>query len=612
LSADLPEVGAGGVLQRLPRAERLSVREVSQQPEQIRREVVPAPSNAAAARRLLYWARVAVGFFGRNLGGRLRGRTSYAFRAARLRDALHARGGHARKVGRVLSARLDVLPYEHCEVLSSLSDEGEPPPIEQVVALVEAAAGAPLAEVFAAFDPDALRADTVASSHLALLRGGGRVQVTVRRPLAAETFAADRVAAGWMLRVTEGLTVVRSEFGEIVKEEIRQIIETELDFYARSRAQRLYRKFLVDDRLKGVDVAPVLPRLCSGDVIVRMAPDGVPLGVVIDAVQAGDQEVLARLAGLRIDPAKLADRLVCTSWWAVHEGVIFHHPEADDLVVLPGGKLVFSEVRRAGGASARVRRLHREMMRRLLRQDVSGAVEAVLQLLMPLPYVDVHALTRTMEARLGRVLLAMVDPESPWHERTAAGLWVGVLEITRSFGVPVRTEVMRLIGSTLAHQALAAALDPRFDLFATFQRYERQAARRSARRVVAEVKEADERGWDVTLMAQLAEVSDRVERLTFFADALTAFPPIQHLTLSGKAAYVVSIVLDTLTVCASLAVALSVGVALFGLWGGTAPGFATVLAEVSLHPAFLVVCAVMVWVGLRRIQYRLSDTESDG
>ncbi|MES2683121.1 MAG: AarF/UbiB family protein, partial [Pseudomonadota bacterium] len=105
-------------------------------------------------------------------------------RGERLRLALEELGTVFIKFGQALSTRPDVLPPDVALELQKLQDQVPPFPTEQAKALIEAALGKPLAELFARFDDAPLASASVAQVHTAKLHGepGLEVIVKVLRP----------------------------------------------------------------------------------------------------------------------------------------------------------------------------------------------------------------------------------------------------------------------------------------------------------------------------------------------------------------------------------------------------------------------------------------------
>ena len=77
---------------------------------------------------------------------------------------------------------------------------------EAVRALLEAELGAPVTEVFAAFDWEPLAAASIGQVYRARLKGGDEVIVKVQRPGIAEAVARDIDVLGTLARAAEERT----------------------------------------------------------------------------------------------------------------------------------------------------------------------------------------------------------------------------------------------------------------------------------------------------------------------------------------------------------------------------------------------------------------------
>lgn len=112
-------------------------------------------------------------------------------RGERLRCALENLGPIFIKFGQVLSTRSDLLPDDISEELAKLQDQVPPFASEIAVAAIETALGKSIAELFAAFDHDALASASIAQVHTATLHNNIDVVVKVVRPGIERTIAAD-------------------------------------------------------------------------------------------------------------------------------------------------------------------------------------------------------------------------------------------------------------------------------------------------------------------------------------------------------------------------------------------------------------------------------------
>jgi len=110
---------------------------------------------------------------------------------ARMRRSLDDLGPTFVKFGQVLSTRSDIFPEGILSELQKLQDTARPMPAGRAQAILERELGAPVDEVFSAFDPVPLGSASIGQVHRAVLRTGDIVAVKVQRPEAPGRVAAD-------------------------------------------------------------------------------------------------------------------------------------------------------------------------------------------------------------------------------------------------------------------------------------------------------------------------------------------------------------------------------------------------------------------------------------
>ncbi|HNE27250.1 MAG TPA: AarF/UbiB family protein, partial [Pseudomonadales bacterium] len=112
-------------------------------------------------------------------------------RGARLRLALEALGPVFVKFGQLLSTRPDLVPDDMVSELDRLQDRVPPFASDTLVAIVEAAFGKNISEIFLSFEREPLASASVAQVHSAVLPAGEEVVVKVIRPNIARTIEKD-------------------------------------------------------------------------------------------------------------------------------------------------------------------------------------------------------------------------------------------------------------------------------------------------------------------------------------------------------------------------------------------------------------------------------------
>jgi ubiquinone biosynthesis protein len=220
-------------------------------------------------------------------------------RGERLRLALEELGPIFVKFGQALSTRRDLLPTDIADELAKLQDRVPPFDGAIAVASVEKSFRAPLASVFASFDPVPLAAASIAQVHVATLLGGREVVVKILRPGMREIIDLD-------LEVLQYLAELADEYWrdarrlrpvELVSE-YRKTILDELDLLREAgNAAQLKRNFagspllyvpevywdycrvdvMVMERIRGIIVNDLEQLRARGANIRRLAENGVEI-----------------------------------------------------------------------------------------------------------------------------------------------------------------------------------------------------------------------------------------------------------------------------------------------------------------------------------------------
>jgi ubiquinone biosynthesis protein len=506
-------------------------------PERRSKDDPPHASAAQVARRLLVWI-YALAYYGlHRLRHRFHGHVTDAERGILLRETLERMGGTFVKLGQQLSTRLDLLPFATCNELSKMLDAMPPFPTEQAIAAIERGTGKPLEETFSAFDPKPLGSASVACVYHAVLLSGEEVAVKVRRPGVGALFAADLAVLDLFCSVAEALTLIRPGFTRAVRSEVRTMLIEELEFFDEARYQELFRRQARRDR-QHVTAPRVFHQHCGKDVIVSEFVKGVWLQDLVTAVDKHDEEALRYAASLGIDPEVVARRLLHTLYWANFENLFYHaDPHPANVVVQPNNELVFLDFGACGPTLHRNRRNYVELFARQGKRDVQGMVQVFTNIISPLPPLDEHRLHRDGEALTARWQYGFESKHPEWWERSSAGMWIGMLELTRKYNIPVTIDTVRLVRSSLLYDTIAARLCDTIDMQREFTRYRRAARRRTLRRRRLRPSRAARPG---ELAAEIDRLGESLNRHLYNVERFAARPAVSFAPSSEKRWFAVS------------------------------------------------------------------------
>ncbi len=198
--------------------------------------------------------------------------------ARSLRQAMDDGGVTFVKLGQQLSTRRDLVPAEFVQELTTLQDRAASIPWEQVEPVLAAELGGPMAQVFAAIDPEPLAAASIAQVHAARLPSGAEVVVKVRRPGVAQIVERDmdillRLAGTLELRTRWGRDLGMSTLAAGFRDSLRE----ELDFTTERDNLLAMAAALPATPACGVRVPRPYTELCTERVLVMQRLAGTPL-----------------------------------------------------------------------------------------------------------------------------------------------------------------------------------------------------------------------------------------------------------------------------------------------------------------------------------------------
>lgn len=508
--------GLSGVIKPIPRRKFALSKQIGIAPEQSTKVEFKA-STLQVFRRFLVWMWAATVFGLGTLVDILRRRDTMTRRAERLVEAFQRTGGTIIKIGQQLAMRVDVLPYEYCRELAKLLDTVKPFPSELAIQTIERAHGKPLHEVFESFDPVPIGSASIACVYQAVLKEGTKVAVKVRRPGAGNVFAADLQAVKWMLAVVETLTFVRPGLlGNFVREFESSVME-EFDFRKEVRYQDLYRRYARNkkhNRRRSYFTAPrVFFELSTSEVIVQEFSSGIWAWEIVAAVEQNDQAALARMRELNIDPKVVSKRLIWAGFWGSMSSIMFHaDPHPANIVVKANNEIVFVDFGACGTITSGKRAVFEELFYHQGKKDVHGMVQCMMNLLEPLPHIDVHEFEKELEATVFDAYCKIWSKHSEWHERTTAHLWLSIFELARRFQIPVNLDTVRVFRANMLYDSLAIRIcsDWRVDkMYKVFAKDSAVLAAKKFKKTIMKRMIGGPRNKDLAALSDIASSASR-------------------------------------------------------------------------------------------------------
>lgn len=204
----------------------------------------------------------------------------------RIRLALEELGPIFVKFGQAISTRRDLLPPDIADELAKLQDRVPPFPAAEAMAILHAAYGRPVDEIFARFDSEPLAAASIAQVHSAQLQDGSEVVVKLLRPGVRALIEQD-------LRVLYALADMANRYWpeakrfrpvDVVAEYEKTIID-ELDLMREgANTAQLKRNFAGSDLLY---VPEVYWDYCRPQALVQERIYGIPISDIDALKKAG-------------------------------------------------------------------------------------------------------------------------------------------------------------------------------------------------------------------------------------------------------------------------------------------------------------------------------------
>ena len=288
--------------------------------------------------------------------------------AARVRMAMTELGTTFIKLGQMLSTRADLVGKEMTEELAELQSNVPAESTESARAIIEQDLGAALEELFAEFDETPIAAASIAQVYGAVLLGGERVVVKVRRTGIESKVVTDLEILQLLTELIEKQSASLRPYQPVaIVRQFRRTLLREMDFTYEKRNLEEFALHFSDDPT--VSIPRSYPELCSHQIVTMDRLDGIP-GTDIEALKASGEN----LAEFAKRGANMYLEMV------FRDGFYHSDPHPGNLMLLPGAVVGVVDCGQVGRIEDELRDEVESLLLGIVENDAALVTEQVLRL----------------------------------------------------------------------------------------------------------------------------------------------------------------------------------------------------------------------------------------
>jgi predicted unusual protein kinase regulating ubiquinone biosynthesis (AarF/ABC1/UbiB family) len=403
-----------------------------------------------------------------------------------LRWYFEACGGGYVKIGQLLATRYDLLRVEYTEELGKLLDALRPVPTPRIVAEIEGALGAPIANVFASFEPEPLATASLAQVHGAVLAAGDDVVVKVLKPRIGEQVRIDLRFLRLTARLLDILPVLR---GLDVRGLVDDLARTTLDELDLSR-EAMYTAY-IHEKMVADPIDHYTPRvyrdLSARNVLTLERIRGVTVREMLTASTNGSPAALDAWAARGITPRRTAVILLRSVLEQTMRYRSFNaDPHPSNLIVSDGGTLNWVDFGAVGWIDERQWDLQLRLRDAIAHEQIHSAYLAVLEGMEPLPYRNLTRFEQEIKRLLSDFLVAARDPDAPLSQKSTGAFLLKTLATLRRNRLPMTSSTVQLYRTILVADIVMLGLYPTIDWRGHLRRFLRDLSADLVQRSVQE------------------------------------------------------------------------------------------------------------------------------
>ena len=359
------------------------------------------------------------------------------------------------KLGQLLSTRPDLLPGEYIEALTDLQANVPAVAWSEVEVQIRQQSRQPLEEIFAAINPQAVAAGSIAQTHKATLKNGQDVAIKVQRP-GIEVIVAQDIALIRTLAELVSRTALGQDYDIVgIAEEFIMALQAELDFTKEAGYTDQLRRDLSTSRWfnpKQLVVPEIYWNLTTTKLLVMEWLDGVPLllAKLPPMLDGKDAEVQRR---------EITTLLFRAFFQQLYIDGFFHaDPHPGNLFYLNDGRVALLDCGMVGRLDPRTQQILTEMLLAIVDLDAQRCAQLTLELAEAGQPVSLSRLANDYDRMLRKyynLSLSQINFSQVFYE---------VLQVARNNKIRLPSN-MGLYAKTLANlEGVARSFNPEINL----------------------------------------------------------------------------------------------------------------------------------------------------
>jgi ubiquinone biosynthesis protein len=373
--------------------------------------------------------------------------------AIHLRLSLEELGPTFIKIGQIASARPELLPRAFIEELSKLQDDVPPSPWEEVQPLIERELGAPIEDVFLAFDPTPIASASLAMVYAALLPDRTNVIVKVQRPNIERVIEVDLAIIRDVARQAADRIPSTRVYDPVgLADEFGVALQAELDYEREGRNADRFRENFEEEEF--LYIPKVYWEYTTRCLMVQERIEGIKVDNVERLDQEGyDRDRIARHAAHFVIKEVLED------------GFFHADPHPGNMFILPGDVIGLMDFGTVGYLDDSDRTKLIRLYTAVIRFDVEAIVEQLIHMRIAGPSVDEVGLQRDLR-RLLRKYYGL-----PLKQIAVDRLLGEIQPIIYEFHLQIPSDYWLLLKTLVVMEGVGKRLAPDFDVFAVSRPY---------------------------------------------------------------------------------------------------------------------------------------------